>query len=165
MNAFLKLVFLFVFLGVGGLNASSSDYPEQVAYIFSHRGDDIEGRIRQVCARPDVTSINLYHAALEDDDLEAIFHGLVERQKTVTARGDCITNLEFLNITSDEITEDGFLNFLRLFEGGFIEDGKKIHPDIRGTVIRVGFDLTEKFLDTLRTEVPRVMAGGLRIVD
>jgi hypothetical protein len=36
--------------------------------------------------------------------------------------------LEFLNLTSDEITEDGFLDFLRLFQNGFTgEDGEKIH--------------------------------------
>lgn len=163
-------LFLFYFISSGlnfKVNASSTVTPdaEVSAYIFMDRGENVHDRISAVCAEPKYACIDFSLANLEDADLDFVFNGLVAREKRVESAGSRVCGLKLIDIVCNDITAEGLLSFLTKLQNGQEEADKKYYPDVRETVVKIGFSLTEEYLERLRQEVPSVLSGGLRLVD
>ena len=160
----LALPFLLVLTLMASLDVVAST-GELRAYTFMNDDLSLKKReILKVCSDPSYVCIDLSCAYLNDEDLDTIFEGLVARERAVAGKSiPC--NLKFLDIQSDDITQQGFLNFMVKLQKGEILENKRIIPDVRQTVVKVVFDLTEDYLDVLRRKCPSVLSGGLRIVD
>ncbi len=140
--------------------------PDEVlsSYVFMSRGDDFKERVLTVVKNPRMASIDFTNIKVEDDDLDIVFEGLVERQKTMDETGEK-HKLHLLAFAGD-ITRIGFLMFLKNLQKGKEEGEKKIYPDVREAVIKVSsLTLSEEFADQISEVAPSVFAGRLRIVD
>lgn len=144
-------------------SASSSDW-ELPSYVFKERGDDFRKRARAACANPRTICVDFSLVHLKDRDLDVIFKGLVDREKKKEKTGDG-HSLQLLNIESSEISEEGLLRFLVNLQSGRTRGDETIYPDVRGTILKIGFALTEEFLESIQKSAPKVLAGRLRIVD
>jgi hypothetical protein len=161
LNAFIVMsISLFV------QSANATAHPDEIlsSYVFMSRGDDFEERVRTVVKNPRMASIDFTNIKIEDDDLDIVFEGLVERQKTMDETGER-HKLQLLAFAGD-ITRFGFLVFLRNLQKGKKEGGTKIYPDVRESVIKVrSLTLSEEFGDEMMEVAPSVLAGRVRIVD
>lgn len=72
--------------------------------------------------------------------------------------------LALLNISCENISEAGLKSFIRKLQKGEKVGGKKTIPDVRNTVLRVGFPISFEFGQELQTVAPSVFAGSLRLV-
>lgn len=99
---------------------------------------------------------------LIDTDLNDIFAGLVAREMQVQA-GDKY-ELMLLNLTSNEITESGLKEFIKKLQKGEKIGNRKVIPDVRNTVLRIGFPISEEYLQELQRVAPSVFAGFLRLM-
>ena len=146
-----------------GTHDAPSSEKKLAAYVFTERGDSLKKRARTICSDPTVVCIDFSSAELKDSDLESVFKGLVDREEKLET-GDGYP-INFINISSPEITEAGLLNFLANIQNGRMRHSKIVYPDVRKTTIKIGFSLTEEFLESLQKSSPSVFAGVFRIVD
>jgi len=112
-----------------------------------------------VCKQPMFVSFDFSYFGLRNDDLDDIFNGLVEREA-----GNPQNSVLLLNLVSDEVTEEGIKSFLRKLQRGVVVNRKKVFPDVRNGVFRVGFPITDIFFTELLDIAPSVFAGSLKIV-
>ena len=141
------------------------------AYTFMHGredyGDKLQSKIIEVMANPMNACIDFSLVGLNDKDLEDVFKGLIQRE--LNTQQDK-TTLQLLNIESDDITQDGLRDFFQHLQKGSILKGsqskvtKRIIPDVRGTVVKIGISPTREFLEKLQSVAPGVFAGSLRVV-
>lgn len=159
---------LVTFLSKAASSMEFSDDRCLKAYIFMHSRSEYstdEKRskdIQTVCADPTVSSIDFSLMELVDTDLDDIFEGLVRREVQPTGTGR--DPLMLLNLSSDEITENGLKRFLQKLQKGEKVGGKKTIPDVRNTVFRIGFPISSEFGQELQAVAPSVFAGSLRLV-
>lgn len=124
---------------------------------------DVHDLISSVSKERTYVLLDFSSLDLTDDDLIALFDGLVERELEVKKTHVGFT-LQLLNISSDCLTNDGLRKFLIRLQKGVTVDGKKIFPDVRQTAIVVGFPISEEFFRSLTGDAPSVFAGGLKLL-
>lgn len=174
MNRFLSSIRIILFLcSLTVFNLScgfASDLMEDqrlTAYIFKNNRDVYSSNeernleIKKVCLDPSVCLIDFSNLDLTDDDLDGLFNGLVEREKNSQLR-PC--PLQYINLESEKITEKGLKSFITKLQKGAKINGQKIFPDMRNTVVKIGFVLSYEFLEELQSSAPSVFAGHLRLV-
>jgi hypothetical protein len=122
----------------------------------------IRDYILKVCSNPTFVTIDFSLFNLQNEDLNIIYEGLMEREK----QNDDKHTLYLLNIASDDINEEGLKNFIAMLNKGALDKGtkRKIFPDVRQTVLRIGFPMSEDFFQELITVAPSVFAGSLKII-
>lgn len=153
----LSTCFLF---GITAQQTLSRVISKPSAVVLSNVEEDRENMIRGACANPVNMILDFSMIDLRDDDLTSIFQGLVKRNLVEAQQ----YGLTFLNLTSEYITETGIVNFLILCQKGENKEGSKIYPDVRNTIVKTGFHLSQDALDLLENEAPSVLMGGLTLV-
>lgn len=160
---------LFVFLTGIAYSMEFGDDRCLRAYIFMHDRSEYSSDekrrsdIQTICADPTVTSIDFSLMNLIDTDLDDIFSGLVQRERQPVGSSGR-NELALLNISCENISEAGLKSFIRKLQKGEKIDGKKTVPDVRNTVLRIGFPISSEFGQELQTVAPSVFAGSLRLV-
>ncbi len=115
--------------------------------------------LKNVCAGP-FSTIDFSMSGLQNEDLNAIYEGLIQREVNL-----CPYSLQLLNISSEDITELGLKYFLLNLQRGTKGRKRHIYADVRRTIIRVGFSISNQFLSELLAVAPSAFAGALRLIN
>jgi len=129
--------------------------------------------IVDIFSDPKVASYNLSGSDIGDNDIAAVFKGLVQREiRSDKELKNNRVQIRLLDISQDNVSRVGVANLLKLLQNGAVVDegkkeNKKIFPDVRGTIMKVssGVDYTEELLTEWMHFASSVFAGGLRIVE
>jgi len=159
-HLFKSLIVTVLFLSNSSLAASTLG-----AVIVQEKGADFGESCKRICANPHNILIDFSQLHLTDDDLTAIFQGLVERQKVV-ASDPSSPKLMLLSLVSDAITQRGILNFLqKLQRGQESSDGTSVViPDLSDAILKVYLTLDEEFLEEASAIAPAVFAKHLKLI-
>ena len=154
-----------IFLGASNvlsmeIGGSSQDGIAGVKFLGSAlfektRDDDIDlgVRIKQVVGNPKILLVDLSQTNLNEHELNSLYQGLLERDQ----RG--VSQMLVLNLSSIHDV-DTFKYFLKLFNSTEVREAT-----IKKLMIKVGFNITQDFIDECLEDAPFVISKGMTIID
>ncbi len=119
----------------------------------------------EICSNPTLVTIDLSWCKLVPTDLKTVFEGLLQREIDLNSNSVVrSSSLIYLNLSSDNIGVEDIVAFLVDLQRGAKHDKMIVYPDVRNTVIRVGFPISDILYEQLLEKAPSVFAGSLRLI-
>jgi hypothetical protein len=134
------------------------DEDRLVSYCFKVRSASLSERVERACINPNTVSLDFSSIKITDRDLEMIFDALISRRQRVSLDAD---KLQLINLSHNEVTNEGFLRFLRQLQIG--RDG--VTPNLRNVVLKTGLTFTDGLIESMQETASHLLDEGLQILE
>lgn len=138
--------------------SGSDDEDRLVSYCFKVRSDTLPQRVERACINPNTVSLDFSSIKVTDRDLDMISNALVLRRKHVSPDAD---KLQLINLSHNEVTNEGFLRFLRELQIG--RDG--VAPNLHNVVLKTGLTFTESLIEAMQKTASRLLDEGMQVLE
>jgi hypothetical protein len=164
-SKFFSLMVIAVSLSSGIANAGWKDYVDESSSIIvkSLPKSPVKARketLIEIFSQPKVSMFDLSTSDVNDEDLPDVAYGLAKRSKN---HDDF--PVKFLDVSNKYISKKGIENLLIAFQRGIKVDENNEFPDVRETVMKVSFNVTNKLHAQWCEIAPSVFSGGLTILE
>ena len=165
---FFSLMAFAIVICAENANAGWQDYVEEstsvtVKTLPKTPKEERKSTIIDIFSQPKVSTFDLSHSDIQDEDLINIAYGLAQRS---SKKSSCLP-IKLLDISNEKISKNGVENLLIFFQKGVKVNEKNEIPDVRETILKVSskVSVTDELLEKWYRIAPSVFSGGLSILE